>query len=122
MRPLRTLPVLIVCLVLVASCASTTLLSSGEALDSLGKQFVATGQQLDVLHTQRVISDADYRTWAVFVPKFKAAYREATQAWLTAYKAGASDTPEKVIQLLTDLKNQLLEFVIRLQAAKGVPQ
>jgi len=119
MKNMRLPLLLLLCAVTIAACGTTTLLNSGQAIDALGKQFIETGRQFDALHTSGIVSDADYRLWAAFVPKFKTGYAEASKTWLTAYQAGEPTTPQQIIALITTLKNQLLEFAIRLQAAKG---
>ncbi len=112
----RTAPAMLVLVMATAmACSLGTWRISGEALDAVGKQFLATGKMYDTLFDQGSISAADYRPWAVFAERFKLVYEPAVKAWLAAQsQQEKGDAGDAIIAV----KNELLSFYIAALAKK----
>ncbi len=106
---------LVLCLSTAIACNLSTWRISGEALDAVGKQFLATGKMYDTLFDQGSISAVQYRPWAQFAERFKLVYEPAVKAWLAAQsqqqKGDAGDA-------ILAIKNELLAFYIAALAKK----
>jgi hypothetical protein len=106
---------LVLCLTTAIACSMNTWRISGEALDAVGKQYLATGKIYDTLFEQGSISAADYRPWAVFAEKFKLVYEPAVKAWLAAQTQQEKGDAGAMILAV---KNELLSFYIAALAKK----
>ncbi len=112
----RSAPAMLVLVLSTAvACNLSTWRMSGETLDAVGQQFLATGKLYDQLFEQGSISAADYRPWAQFAEKFKVVYEPAVKSWLAAQsqqeKGDAADA-------ILAVKNELLSFYIAALAKK----
>ena len=120
MRQLRSLPLVILVLLLAACTLSKQFVLSGESLDALGQQFVQTGKLYDQLLENKSITVEDYRAWATFAKRFQAVYPPLVVAWRMA---AASESPaaetKKIEDAIISLKNQLVSFYLS-AAKKGV--
>ena len=111
----RASPALLVLCLGVAACSLSSWRISGETLDAVGKQFLATGKIYDQLFEQGSISAADYRPWAVFAEKFKTVYEPIVKSWLAAQSVQEKgDAADAVLAI----KNELLSFYIAALAKK----
>lgn len=72
-----------VLLVVLTGCAPA-LVTTGEGLDALGRQFVAVGVHYNQLLDSRRITPEQYREWATFAREFQRVYPLAVDAWKTA--------------------------------------
>jgi hypothetical protein len=93
----------------LAACNLSQWRVSGEVLDAVGQQFLATGKMYDQLFEQGSLTPAEYRPWAVFAERFKLVYEPAVKAWLAA-----ASTQEKgdAADAILAVKNELLTFYI----------
>jgi len=96
----------------LAACATTSLVQTGETIDAIGKQFVATAQMYNTYHDAGLVTDAEYRTWATFARRFKVFYPQLVDTWMIfADKPDAAGAAE-ISQQINTLKNQLLVFYL----------
>ncbi len=99
----------------LVACGINQWRMSGEALDAVGQQFLATGKLYDQLFEQGSISAAEYRPWAQFAERFKLVYEPAVKSWLSARSAQEKgDAADAIIAV----KNELLSFYIAALAKK----
>lgn len=77
-------------LVVVVACAPA-LITTGEALSALEKQFLETAERYDQLHTAGRISDVSHQRWTEFAVKFVAQWNRAADLW---DRAAAQNDPE----------------------------
>jgi len=108
---------LLLILVALAGCASVRRASpevvTGLSLDELGATFVATGELMNRLRQENVITEREYEPWRDYALRFKAAYGAA----VGAYQAGTSDV-EAVAKVLA-MKTALFRFLITATQKKG---
>jgi hypothetical protein len=105
----RAAPAMLVLCMGLAACNLSQWRVSGEVLDAVGQQFLATGKMYDQLFEQGSLTPAEYRPWAVFAERFKLVYEPAVKAWLAA-----ASTQEKgdAADAILAVKNELLTFYI----------
>jgi len=102
----------LVLLAFLVGCATTSLVQTGETIDAIGKQFVATANMYNTYHDAGLVTDDEYRTWATFARRFKAFYPQLVDSWMIF-----ADTPDaqgavEISQQINTLKNQLLVFYL----------
>lgn len=111
----RMAPAMLVLVMGLAACNLSQWRISGEALDAVGQQFLATGKIYDQLFEAGSISAAQYRPWAVFAEKFVLVYEPAVKAWLAAQSQQEKGDAADVVLAV---KNELLSFYIAALAKK----
>jgi len=109
-RSSRGLPIILV--LLLAGCATTSLVRTGETIDAIGKQFVATAAMYNQFYDAGLVTKEEYRTWAAFATRFKVFYPQLVDSWMIfADKPDAAGAAE-ISQQISTLKNQLLVFYL----------
>lgn len=112
----RLAPAMLVLCIGLAACNVAHWKLSGETLDAVGQQFLATGKMFDTLIVEGKITPAEYRAWAVFAEKFKLIYEPPVKSWLAAKTAAEKgDAADAVLAV----KNELLAFYLSALAKKG---
>jgi len=108
----RKIAIVVFLTFVLAGCATTSLVQTGETIDAIGKQFVATAQMYNTYHDAGLITDDEYRTWATFARRFKVFYPELVDSWMIfADKPDAAGAAE-IAQQINTLKSQLLVFYL----------
>jgi hypothetical protein len=90
-------------LLVTAGCATGQYVTSGEVLEALGRTFLDVADKWKAAHARGLVSDEEYRQFAVFAVRFQNAYQAAYQLWLAG-------------EPLTNLKPRIDELVQELSA------
>jgi len=111
-RVYRKIAIVVVLGFVLSGCTTTSLVQTGETLDAIGKQFVATAQIYNTYYDAGLVTKEEYRTWAEFATLFKVYYPRLVDSWMifadTPDAAGAAE----IAQQINTLKNQLLVFYL----------
>ncbi len=105
-------PIWLIALAFLASCATTSLVQTGETLDVISKQFVATANMYNTYYDAGLVTKDEYRTWAAFAKRFKAFYPQLADSWLLFADNPDADGAVAIAQQINALKNQLLAFYL----------
>lgn len=108
MRRVSLAPLALVALLLVG-CAGLggAQYPIGQAINDLGRQFLATGELYDQAFTEGLITSEEYHAWAVFSAEFQTAYKQAYTAWLV----GGEGTEDQIRALRTQLEIMALRLL-----------
>jgi len=111
-RVYRKLAIVVVLGVVLSSCATTSLVQTGETLDAIGKQFVATAKIYNTYYDAGLVTKDQYRTWAEFATLFKVYYPRLVDSWMIFADAPDAKGAAEIAQQINTLKNQLLVFYL----------
>ena len=77
--------------------------ATGETVDGLGKAFLTTAGALDAAYDAKLVSEAQYDRWRVFVKYFKPTYDLAADRWENGDDTAAKHAAVVLAQLAAEL-------------------
>jgi len=111
-RVYRKVAIVVVLGVVLVGCATTSLVQTGETIDAIGKQFVATAKMYNTYYDAGLVTKDEYRTWAAFAKRFKVFYPQLVDTWMIFADAPDAKGAVEIAQQINTLKNQLLVFYL----------
>jgi hypothetical protein len=98
------------------------LIVSGEAIDTVGDQFIITWEAMNKGYTEGKVTKETYDKWIEFAVKARPLYHEAASSWRAARKVGNAVEEKKWQDAAITIGFELAKFYNSLKEANLLPK
>ena len=104
---------LVVLVFAISACAmfDKSLVVTGESINTVGQQFVATGQAMNRALDAKQVTVEQYRSWAKFAHSFQATYPKLVEGWKVAVRSNDAVKQKEIGQAIVALSTELVQYI-----------